>query len=171
MAAERSALVEAPAAGCVVALPGARQQALHRDGAQPGLVNAFIPLVDLTVENGPTALLPRTHRNWRVRDEGHAVAPLLRAGEVLLFDYRCLHHGLANQSEAMRPVAYIVYAGGGARDRHNFPADVTLRDYCARMLAMNARLDATVGEYERIRAQKEPAAPPHRTGDAESERL
>ena len=36
----------------------------------------------------------------------------------------------------------------GARDQHNFPADVTLRDYCERMRATNARLDATLAHFK-----------------------
>ena len=140
--------VESPAAGCVVSLPGARAQSMHRDGAQPGLINAFVPLVRITEANGATELVPRTHRGVGVADADGAlsssrrgvgncrrprrsrsgsrssteaankpVAPLLAAGEVLLFDYRILHHGLANRSEEPRPVGYVVYTASVRRSR------------------------------------------------------
>ena len=50
------------------------------------------------------------------------MAPCVRKGDVLLFDYRVLHRGLANHSDDARPVAYMVYAAPGASDRHNFPS-------------------------------------------------
>jgi hypothetical protein len=50
--------VEAAAAGCVVSLPGAREQSMHRDGTQAGLVNAFVPLVDVTEATGGTQCPP-----------------------------------------------------------------------------------------------------------------
>jgi hypothetical protein len=52
-------------------------------------------------------------------------APLVQAGELLLFDYRVRHRGLANGSDEPRPVAYVTYAIGAARDR-NFPDALTL---------------------------------------------
>ena len=57
--------VVAAASGCVVSVPDAREQSLHRDGPKTGLVNAFVPLVPLTVDNGATQLVPRTHRTRR----------------------------------------------------------------------------------------------------------
>ena len=100
---------------------------MHRDGAMPGLVNAFMPLVDLTAENGPTQL----HTGYARLPDGEwamellfaaptAVTPLLRKGQLLLFSYRVKHGGLANCSAAPRPVAYRVYAGPGVSDTHNF---------------------------------------------------
>jgi hypothetical protein len=142
--------VEVPAAGCVVSLPGARSQQVHRDGPKAGLINAFVPLVALTRENGATQLLPRTHTAVRppVDPPCKPVAPLLRAGDLLLFDYRCLHHGLPNRSASARPVAYVLYSAPGVRDKHNFPADVSLRKYCERQAERNARLDATIAYFE-----------------------
>ena len=53
------------------------------------------------------------------------MAPLVRAGELLLFDYRVRHRGLANDCKEPRPVAYLTYAVGEARDA-NFPDACTL---------------------------------------------
>ena len=137
---------------------------LHRDGAEAGLINVFVPFVALTEKNGPTELVPNTHLGQTPpRQEGcgslrryfarlHApgrkpCAPCLSRGEILLFDYRTLHHGLANQSDTARPVGYLVYAREGVRDAHNFPAEVTLREYCARVEATNRRLDASLAAF------------------------
>ena len=49
-----------------------------------------------------------------------------RPGDVLLFDYRCLHRGLANEGNSRREVAYAVYARDGVRDVQNFPSATTL---------------------------------------------
>ena len=59
-------------------------------------------------------------------DDSSSLAPLLQPGDVLLFDYRCLHRGLANQGDVRREVAYAVYARQGVRDVQNFPSATTL---------------------------------------------
>ena len=51
------------------------------------------------------------------------MAPALRAGELLLFDFRVMHRGRANHSAARRPVGYVVFARRGVRDLHNFSAE------------------------------------------------
>ena len=50
-------------------------------------------------------------------------SPLLAAGELLLFDYRCLHRGRANLTRDARPIAYVLFARPGVVDRHNFPEE------------------------------------------------
>ena len=109
-------------AGCVISEPGALAQPSHRDGPD-GLVTVFAPLTAFVPRNGPTELSPATHRGG---DDSSSVAPLLQPGDVLLFDYRCLHRGLANEGNARREVAYVVYARDGVRDVQNFPSATTL---------------------------------------------
>ena len=120
-------------AGCVTSLPGAPLQHFHPDGTAPNaLVNAFMPLVAQTFVNGPTELRPGT-QVWCDSPLGPEprwdasctlpVAPLLAAGDLLLFNYRTYHRGQANHSEAPRPVAYLVYAREGVSDSHNFPTE------------------------------------------------
>ena len=109
-------------AGCVISEPGALAQPSHRDGPD-GLVTVFAPLTAFVPRNGPTELSPATHRGG---DDSSSLAPLLQAGDVLLFDYRCLHRGLANEGNARREVAYAVYARDGVRDVQNFPSATTL---------------------------------------------
>ena len=109
-------------AGCVISEPGALAQPSHRDGPD-GLVTVFAPLTAFVPRNGPTELSPATHRGG---DDSSSVAPLLQPGDVLLFDYRCLHRGLANEGDARREVAYAVYSRQGVRDIQNFPSATTL---------------------------------------------
>jgi len=116
-----------PIAGCVVSMPAASAQEWHSDGAEEGLYNVFVPLVPLTPRNGPTELRPGSHL-WGGNTWGHVaprLAPLLGAGDVLIFDYRLRHRGLANNSSRQRAVAYVTYACGEAADR-NFPSATTL---------------------------------------------
>jgi len=109
-------------AGCVISEPGALAQPSHRDGPD-GLVTVFAPLTAFVPRNGPTEVSPATHRGG---DDSSSLAPLLQPGDVLLFDYRCLHRGLANQGAARREVAYAVYSRQGVRDVQNFPSATTL---------------------------------------------
>ena len=109
-------------AGCVISEPGAMAQPSHRDGPD-GLVTVFAPLTAFVPRNGPTELSPSTHRGG---DDSSSLAPLLQPGDLLLFDYRCLHRGLANQGDFRREVAYAVYAREGVRDVQNFPSATTL---------------------------------------------
>merc|ERR1712196_117722 len=118
-------------AGCVISMPGAAEQSFHVDGEADGLVNAFVPLVPLTTDNGPTQFSPSSHGKSRkealadVHRPGHhkLISPLLSSGELLLFDYRVLHRGLANRGTHPRPVAYVVYGKPGVIDTYNFPSD------------------------------------------------
>lgn len=105
---------EVEAVGCVLSLPGAPCQAWHPDSEhQVGLVNAFVPLVNLTEANGPTSLELGSHLRGQRSCWPPTVSPLLAAGEVLLFDWRVWHRGSANLSDEERPVAYITYAAAG----------------------------------------------------------
>ena len=119
--------------GCHVALPGALDQKWHADG-DAAIVCVFAPLVPLTADNGPTQFEPGTQlRGGGVRDRDGArafVAPLLAPGELLLYDYRTSHRGLANTSTAPRALAYVVYGLDGARDTHNFPSE-SIGDHAA----------------------------------------
>ena len=111
-------------AGCVISEPGALAQPSHRDGPD-GLVTVFAPLTAFVPRNGPTELSPSTHHDC-ADSAPSSVAPLLQPGDVLLFDYRCLHRGLANEGNSRREVAYAVYARQGVRDVQNFPSATTL---------------------------------------------
>lgn len=116
--------------GCVDSLPEAPHQHWHADGWQEGLFTVFVPLVDVTAAKGPTELRPGSHTKdvvlgGRLLHSGdprvESARPLLRAGEVLIFDFRVAHRGTANRSAEARPLMYLVYSTRqGVRDRHNF---------------------------------------------------
>eukprot|EP00980_Cylindrotheca_fusiformis_P002657 scaffold622_cov102-Cylindrotheca_fusiformis.AAC.6 len=123
------------AAGFLINRPGSKSQHWHRDGPDEGFVDCFVPLVDLDDSLGPTALKAGSHNNEEACDEEeNLVIPLLRKGEMLLFDYRTLHRGQGNtSSKTTRTLAYSVYSrrsGGSSNDCcgdiHNYPAALTL---------------------------------------------
>ena len=129
----------ATSAGFLINKPGSISQHWHRDGPDEGYINAFIPLVDLEESLGPTSVVPQTHLMPNVRtiddddDNGvslQEITPLLKKGQILLFDYRTLHKGLGNTnnkgSGRSRTLAYAVYTWGSIVDVHNFPDALTL---------------------------------------------
>lgn len=126
----------------VVSTPGATTQGWHADGGHLSLgehlpchcFNIFIPLCDMpSMEWGPTELRPGSHyytRNLAPMLLGAAcrkelrptVAPLLQQGDVLMFDYRVLHRGLANATkEHHRAVLVLTVSEKWFDDRLNFP--------------------------------------------------
>jgi hypothetical protein len=117
------------AAGFLINKPGSNSQSWHKDGPDEGFIDCFVPLIDLNSELGPTSFL--------LGDEDHVeLVPMLNKGSILLFDYRTMHRGQANTSEATtRTLAYAVYRRremdeNGIKkesgDVHNFPAALTL---------------------------------------------
>ncbi len=124
----------------VIALAGSSGQQWHVDG--PHLdrdnhrpchcLNVFVPLVDMTMDMGPTEIKPGTHKYTRdtaklmlgAKARGELlppVAPVVKAGEAVCFDYRVLHRGLSNLSEVDRPVLVLTYAVDFFKDIYNFP--------------------------------------------------
>ncbi|GAX12664.1 hypothetical protein FisN_13Lh136 [Fistulifera solaris] len=131
----------------VLALPGSKEQSWHADGGHVDLqhhqpchcLNIFIPLLDLTSDLGPTELRPGTHLHTRnlvplmlaakARKTLQApTTPLLQCGDVLVFDYRILHRGLANVSQQNRPILVLTVAQAWFKDVLNFPAR-SLKDH------------------------------------------
>ena len=133
--------------GLLHADPGCNEQLWHADGEHlfPGschvnlplhCLNVFVPLVDITEDNGGTEFCLGSHRLtggspdivWQDAQHkdriGCTVTPVAftcRAGSVIMFDYRVLHRGLANNGPEARPVLYFTYAHAWFRDMHNFP--------------------------------------------------
>jgi hypothetical protein len=114
--------------GVVTSLPGAPVQAFHMDG-QHGF-NAIVPLVDVGAHGTGTEFWPGSHRDASVAAAAmrgplvcpasqEVVQPKLGAGDVLLYDYRVVHRGPANQGPHERPLYYSAYAG----DTWNFPEE------------------------------------------------
>jgi hypothetical protein len=122
----------------VVSFPGAAMQHIHRDHAHlfedhpdevstslpPHAVNLIVPLVDVDVETGPTAVYPGSHR-WPAEgssDPSTIVPAPLARGDCMFADYRTLHAGLPNRSQRVRPVLYVTYSRAWFFDEVNFTA-------------------------------------------------
>jgi hypothetical protein len=131
----------------VVSHPGAPQQHVHRDcahlfdgaGVGPNLpvyaINVAVPLIDVDLETGPTAVWLGSHRlpqNGAVKDADMTHCALKR-GDCMMLDYRTLHAGLANRSQKVRPIVYMVYARPWFFDDVNhvkrIPLDMPVEDY------------------------------------------
>ena len=134
--------------GAVISRAGARVQRFHIDAAHshveaahvnPSLrmYNVFVPLVDIAEDGDGTMFWPAPVLGEASRalakhildapdstlDTSDLDAPATPAGGLVIFDYRTIHRGLANDevSGRERPMAYVVCATGGAKDEHNFP--------------------------------------------------
>lgn len=124
----------------VMSTAGAQEQQWHADGSHIDIhthrpchvLNVFVPLVDITLGNGPTEIRPGSH--YLTRDLARMtllakvkktlrspVKPTPRAGDALIFDYRTLHRGRANVTEEPRPVLVMTFAQSWFRDLYNFP--------------------------------------------------
>lgn len=82
-------------------------------------INIWIPLIDLTSENGAIELLPKSHRLFKtfrgaslpdiyngIEESVHKIMqPLyLKAGQAVVFDQSIIHYSPANKSQVVRPV-------------------------------------------------------------------
>lgn len=82
-------------------------------------INIWIPLIDLTKENGAIELIPKSHRLFKtyrgasipdiydgIEQEVHKLMqPLyLKAGQAVIFDQSIIHFSPANRSQELRPV-------------------------------------------------------------------
>jgi hypothetical protein len=117
--------------GVVVSLPGAAAQHSHRDGTalfsgpMAGLIPAYaltvaLPLIEMNEVHGTTALWPGSHRYRAETAEANPVKPNVRAGSCAIWDYRLLHGGTPNVSNAVRPLVYGTYSMPWWRDSDNF---------------------------------------------------
>ena len=119
--------------GMFLSMPGSAKQNYHQDG--PHLttqyqkpchaINVFVPLVDLTIDNGPTEFCLGSHiLGHEEFDEEFVEIPTVKAGTPIIFDYRLGHRGLANGGKTCRPIVYCTYAaavdGKEFRDSVNF---------------------------------------------------
>jgi ectoine hydroxylase-related dioxygenase (phytanoyl-CoA dioxygenase family) len=86
----------------------------HRDGRfiadDEMWVTAFWPLEDVTAENGPTVVLPGSHRNNMETTREEAAVPLLaRPGDLIIMNSNVLHKSAEMQTTRSRWVLIITY--------------------------------------------------------------
>ena len=121
----------AASSGVVVSQPGARHQSYHADGDKEGLLNAFVPLVDVPARTHGTEFWLGSHlephaaslaATLQYDEDVETVAPAMRRGDLLLFDYRTIHRGRAHPARlaAPRPVFYRTFSR--VEDEWNFPS-------------------------------------------------
>jgi hypothetical protein len=108
-------------------LRGSDYQDVHRDapplfpetGAEtpPFQLAVNFPLVDVTAENGPFEVARATHmvskeEGLRMIESGEARVEslLMRAGDVMVRDVRCLHRGTPNLTDEPRPMVVLGYS-------------------------------------------------------------
>jgi ectoine hydroxylase-related dioxygenase (phytanoyl-CoA dioxygenase family) len=126
---EPTAIIEA--FGAVVSLPGSEAQPGHYDG--PHLFGAEIsallpshaitfalPLVEMNEVHGTTTLMPGSHRWRRQGEQVEGITPTIPVGSCMMWDFRLIHSGTANQSTTKRPMLYCTYSRPWYRDPVNF---------------------------------------------------
>ena len=112
----------------------------------PYALNVFIPLEDVTEDVGPTEFHIGSHyavKAKRIMEGYHAtvgtttttnseveenqyeveepIGPLLKCGDVLIYDYRVCHRGTKNLSfDKTRPMLYLMYARPWFQEHLNF---------------------------------------------------
>jgi ectoine hydroxylase-related dioxygenase (phytanoyl-CoA dioxygenase family) len=157
--------------GAVCSLPSAQAQHRHIDGAilYPDLavdnllpataITVAMPLIAMNEVHGTTALWLGTHRdmdrNNILRDPNRkaermdgAIEPVLREGSCVLWDFRLVHAGTANQSRVARPMLYLTYCRPWFFDQENFKPEknpkqkriLATADFLASLPAQHRRL-------------------------------
>ena len=135
--------------GVVVANPDADHQPIHLDHPPlfdsqetsveipPYAVTLVVPLVEVTQQTGPTAIWTGSHRGpdrlqhlqqlMDSPDYSDAQKPTTQLGDAYMMDYRVIHGGLANDSDVVRPILYLVYSRPWFRDGFNFSSQPSVQ--------------------------------------------
>ena len=117
--------------------PGDPDQDWHRDGpwpmdpegtpfgSIPGQINCLYFLDELTMENGPTLIVPGSHRVPFAPPEGHPRFPnekyiLAKPGQAVLIDGWIYHRGTVNKSPKNRRGCYMCYQNAWMKSRETF---------------------------------------------------
>lgn len=135
--------------GVISSLPGAKDQAVHRDGGPlfagsgiDGLLPASaiavsLPLVDMDETSGMTVFWPGSHRKEARDEAAPGIAAEAPAGSLVFWDFRTFHNGMANRSGAARPFLYLTACRPFWIDHRNFVPGMN-----AKLTASRAALDA-----------------------------
>lgn len=104
--------------GLLVAIPGAPDQAVHRDAwlypkqgvdhvLAPFALAFALPLVSMDNTSGRTAFWRGSHRKPGILPSvDYDLAPTVHPGSAIMWDYRIHHCGLANHGPVPRPVIF-----------------------------------------------------------------
>ena len=101
--------------------PGSKHQRWHQgwrylfhpdERLPPFAVVVALPLADVTPDMGPTEMCPgkklRFYHGWRCNE--HSLRLGSTAGTVVIFDYKTLHRGPANEGFHERPMVSMVFS-------------------------------------------------------------
>jgi ectoine hydroxylase-related dioxygenase (phytanoyl-CoA dioxygenase family) len=120
-----------------VTVPGEKDQDWHRDGpwpvdpdgtpygSIPGQINCGYYLDELTMENGPIAVVPGSHRALFKPPIGFPTFPdeifiLAKPGQAIMFNGWLFHRGVANKSDKKRRACMMCYQNAWMKSREPF---------------------------------------------------
>src|SRR5262249_18694154 len=118
--------------GVVCSLPSAPTQHCHNDGGilfpssgfdrllPAAAVTVGIPLLEMNEFHGTTALWLGSHRDDDRVSKEQAIAPVVREGSCMLWDFRLFHGGTPNRGTVPRPLLYLTYCRPWFVDHLNF---------------------------------------------------
>ena len=123
--------IREPYLGCNFNLPGSVTQHYHTDlPFTREFLIANVTVVDTTVHNGATDVIPGTHRKfypfWRFaldRPWRDRVRVESRAGDVVVRTSNLWHRGMPNHSDRARPMLAFTWEDGGSDQSDPFAAD------------------------------------------------
>jgi ectoine hydroxylase-related dioxygenase (phytanoyl-CoA dioxygenase family) len=123
----------------------------------PTNMNAFIPLTDVSVDNGGIEIMPGSHGratkpSLREFDSSKLV-PELDAGSLLIFYSRLWHSGGENKTMQPRHALTFNFCRSFMRQRFDYPRMMTaaqiegLDEMQRQLLGFNVRVPASMDEY------------------------
>jgi hypothetical protein len=123
-------------------------------------VNVFVSLIDMSRELGPTEFVKGSHAPGKENfDKNRTDAPILKAGQPLIFNYRLGHRGLPNHHTSVtRFMYYCTYSickNGKPlfEDKNNFDRK--------RYKALGPLSEVPASRDERMRARARGSQPPN----------
>jgi ectoine hydroxylase-related dioxygenase (phytanoyl-CoA dioxygenase family) len=120
-----------PNVGCNFNLPGSHAQHYHIDRPfTRDFMIVNVAVVDTTIENGATELVPGTHKRFYKytqfvleRCHRHGERVPMNQGDVLIRSSNVWHRGMTNRTSIPRPVLAMTWEDGGSNEQDPFSAE------------------------------------------------
>jgi len=120
-------------------------------------MNAFIPLTDVSVDNGGIEIMPRSQGRATMPTlrefDSFKIVPELDAGSLLVFYSRLWHSGGENKTRQPRHALTFNFCRSFMRQRFDYPRMMTLAqmegldEMQRQLLGFNVRVPASMDEY------------------------
>lgn len=120
-------------------------------------VNAVIPLVDFTKENGSTYFLKGSHKSLTVPQEDHfyqnAIQGICKKGDMVVFNARLFHAGGVNRTQEDRHALGFNFCRSYMRQRFYLPRLISkeviekLDENGKRLIGMRVRMPTSLEEF------------------------